>query len=132
MQASAKKEAASEVLLAEDSDFFRAQVQRFLEEDGYTVLAAPDGEAAWELLVQNVDTVQAVVTDIEMPRLSGLGLTQRIRSDPRVASFPVLALSSLAGDEDIAAGKAVGITDYQVKLDRDRLLEGLRNILEMK
>ncbi len=132
MQASAKKEAASEVLLAEDSDFFRAQVQRFLEEDGYSVLAAPDGEAAWELLVQNVDTVQAVVTDIEMPRLSGLGLTQRIRSDPRVASLPILALSSLAGDEDIAAGKAVGVTDYQVKLDRDSLLEGLRDILEMK
>jgi len=129
-QASAKKEAAIGVLLAEDSDFFRAQVTRFLQDDGYSVLAAPDGEAAWELLVKNVDNVQAVVTDIEMPRLSGLGLTQRIRSDPRVASLPVIALTSLAGEEDIAAGKAVGVSDYQVKLDRDRLLDGLREILE--
>jgi two-component system chemotaxis sensor kinase CheA len=123
--------ASATVLLAEDSDFFRAQVKRFLEDDGYTVLDAPDGQAAWELLVENVDAVQAVVTDIEMPRLSGLGLTQRIRSDPRLATMPVVGLTSLAGDEDIAMGKAAGINDYQVKLDRDRLLDGLRNLLNV-
>ena len=53
------------VLLAEDSDFFRMQVRRFLKEDGYTVLDAPDGEAAWELLLQNLESVRAVVTDVE-------------------------------------------------------------------
>ncbi|HYA40327.1 MAG TPA: chemotaxis protein CheW [Syntrophobacteraceae bacterium] len=128
-RAASEKDARVTLLLAEDSDFFRAQVKRFLEEDGYTVLAAPDGEAAWELLVKDVDEIQAVITDIEMPRLSGLGLTQRIRSDPRTATMPVLGLTSLAGDEDIAKGKAAGITDYQIKLDRDRLLDGLRNLL---
>lgn len=131
MEATNKKEAAITVLLAEDSDFFRTQVRRFLEEDGYSVLAAPDGEAAWELLVKNIDKIQAVVTDIEMPRLSGLGLTQRIRSDPRVASLPIIALTSLAGDEDIARGKAIGITDYQIKLDRDKLSQGLQGVLNM-
>jgi len=114
------------VLLAEDSDFFRSQVSRFLNEDGYTVLAAPDGEAAWELLVKNIGRVKAVVTDIEMPRLDGLGLTRRIRADKRTQHLPVIALTSLAGDEDIARGKAAGIDDYQTKLDRDRLLERLR------
>jgi two-component system chemotaxis sensor kinase CheA len=114
------------VLLAEDSDFFRSQVSRFLNEDGYTVLAAPDGEAAWELLVQNFERVQAVVTDIEMPRLDGLGLTRRIRADNRTKHLPVIALTSLAGEEDIARGRAAGIDDYQTKLDRDRLLERLR------
>jgi len=94
-------------------------------------LAAPDGEAAWEVLVKNIDKIQAVVTDIEMPRLTGLGLTQRIRSDPRVASLPILALTSLAGDEDIAKGMAVGVTEYQIKLDRDKLLEGLQGLLKM-
>jgi len=122
-------EAHSAVLLAEDSDFFRAQVSRFLEEDGYNVLAAPDGEAAWELLLNNVGKVRAVVTDIEMPRLDGLGLARRIRADRRTVQLPIVALTSLAGDEDIARGKAAGIDDYQTKLDRDRLLEGLREYL---
>jgi two-component system chemotaxis sensor kinase CheA len=114
------------VLLAEDSDFFRAQVIRFLEEDGYTVLAAADGEAAWELLLKNIDKVRAVVTDIEMPRLDGLGLARKIRADQRTAGLPIIAVTSLAGDEDIARGKAAGIDTYQTKLDRDRLLERVR------
>jgi two-component system, chemotaxis family, sensor kinase CheA len=119
----------SAVLLAEDSDFFRSQVTRFLSEDGYPVLAAPDGEAAWELLLKNLDKVRAVVTDIEMPRLDGLGLARRIRADQRTAHLPIIALTSLAGDEDIARGNAAGIDDYQTKLDRDRLLERLREYL---
>jgi len=114
------------VLLAEDSDFFRSQIIRFLEEDGYSVLAAPDGEAAWELLLKNVEKVRAVVTDIEMPRLDGLGLARRIRADQRTKQLPIIAVTSLAGDDDIARGKAAGIDDYQVKLDHDALLERLR------
>ena len=117
------------VLLAEDSSFFRTQVKRYLEEDGYTVFEAPDGEAAWELLLQHVDEVRIVVTDIEMPRLSGLGLAERIRGDGRTAKLPVIALTSLAGEEDMAKGKAAGVDDYQVKLDRDRLLQSVRQSL---
>ena len=116
----------SAVLLAEDSDFFRAQVRRFLEEDGYAVLAAADGEAAWELLQKNLEKVKAVVTDIEMPRLDGLGLARRIRADERTARLPLIALTSLASDDDVARGKAAGIDDYQTKLDRDQLLIKLR------
>jgi two-component system, chemotaxis family, sensor kinase CheA len=122
----------SAVLLAEDSDFFRTQVSRFLSEDGYPVLAAPDGEAAWELLVKNLDKVRAVVTDIEMPRLDGLGLARRIRADKRTEHLPIIALTSLAGEDDIARGNAAGVNDYQTKLDRDRLLERLREYLGSK
>jgi two-component system chemotaxis sensor kinase CheA len=114
------------VLLAEDSDFFRSQITRILEEEGYPVFAAPDGEAAWELLVKNLGKVRAVVTDIEMPRLDGLGLARRIRGDQRTVGLPIIALTSLASDDDMARGKSAGIDDYQTKLDRDQLLERLR------
>jgi two-component system chemotaxis sensor kinase CheA len=117
------------VLLAEDSDFFRAQVKKYLEQDGYRVLEAPDGEEAWERLEDNAGTVDAVVTDVEMPRLTGLGLAQRIRGDDRFARIPIIALSSLAGEDDIARGRAAGVDDYQVKLDRDRLIAGLQALL---
>jgi two-component system chemotaxis sensor kinase CheA len=125
-QAPLEKKQDNTILLVEDSDFFRTQVTRFLEEDGYTVLGAPDGEAGWETLVKNYAQVRAVVTDIEMPRLDGLGLARRIRGDGRTARLPIIALTSLAGDEDIARGTAAGIDDYQTKLDRDRLLSRLR------
>ena len=70
-----------------------------------------------------------VVTDVEMPRLSGLGLAQRIRSDPRTAALPVIALSSLAGEEDLARGREAGASEYLIKLDRDRLLAAVRDQL---
>lgn len=114
--------AGETILLAEDSDFFRAQVKRYLEEDGLKVLDAPDGEAAWELLLENLDTVTVVVSDIEMPRLTGLGLATRIRNDARTSDLPIIAVTSLAGEEDAARGLAAGITEYQVKLDRETLL----------
>ena len=64
-----------------------------------------------------------------MPRLTGLELTQRIRGDSRFAALPVVAVSSLAGEDDIAKGKAAGVTEYQVKLDRDRLLATVRTFV---
>ncbi len=113
------------VLLAEDSDFFRSQIKKYLQEAGHQVMDAPDGQAAWELLEKNVDRIRAVVTDIEMPRMTGLELARRIRAHPKCARLPIIALSSLAGEDDIANGKAAGVDDYQVKLDRDRLTAGL-------
>ena len=67
-----------------------------------------------------------VATDIEMPRLDGLALTRHIRAERRFAGLPVIALSSLAGEEEIARGMAAGVDEYQVKLDKDELLESIR------
>lgn len=119
----------STVLLAEDSTFFRCQIKKFLEEENYEVLDAEDGQAAWELLEKNGDRVCLVVTDIEMPRLDGLGLTQNIRSDPRFSHLPIIAVTSLASEEDYAKGKAMGIDDYQIKLDKDKVLSSAKKLL---
>jgi two-component system chemotaxis sensor kinase CheA len=117
------------ILLAEDSDFFRSQLRRFLEADGYAVLDAADGEIAWNLLQKNPDRVRLVVTDIEMPNMNGLDLTRHIRADNRVSRLPVIALSSLASDEDMALGRSVGVDDYQIKLDRDALMGRVHSLL---
>ena len=132
-QSHAQSPAASQdkptILLAEDSDFFRAQLKRFLESDGYAVLDAADGEIAWDLLQKNSAKVQLVVTDIEMPNMSGLELTRHIRSDDRVSGLPVIAVTSLASDEDMAVGKSAGIDEYQIKLDRDALMGRVHTLL---
>ena len=117
------------ILIAEDSDFFRGQIRRMVEAAGYRVMAAADGQAAWELLDQHAAEISLVATDIEMPRLDGLGLTRLIRADGRFDALPIIALSSLAGEEEIARALALGVTEYQVKLDQDEFLAGIRRVL---
>ena len=125
-------EQALTVLVADDSDFFRGQIQRLVESVGCKVLTAADGEAAWEMLDHHAGEVDLVATDIEMPRLDGLALTQRIRADKRFAGLQVIALSSLAGEEEIARGMAAGVNEYQIKLNKDELTDSIRKAIMRK
>ena len=120
------------VLVADDSDFFRGQIQRFVEAVGCRVLAAEDGQAAWELLDQHADEVDMLATDVEMPRMDGLALARQIRADGRFAELPIIALSSLAGEEEIARGLAAGVNEYQVKLNKDEFIESIRKAVRGK
>jgi two-component system chemotaxis sensor kinase CheA len=117
------------VLVVEDSAFFREQVVNVLESEGYRTLAAPDGQAAWEIIEQRADELALVVTDIEMPRLDGLQLTRKIRAGQRTAALPVVMLTALAGEDDMERGRAAGATAYCIKLDRDQLLATVRELL---
>ncbi len=117
------------VLLAEDSDFFRTLVKEFIEGEGYKVIDAEDGMVAWDLLQQHSGQISVVLTDIEMPNLDGFALAKKIKEDQRFSDLPVIALTSLAGDEDVAKGREVGIDDYQIKMDKERLLESIHNYI---
>jgi len=119
----AKKEAEGVILLAEDSSFFRQQMVNILETDGYKVVACEDGQIAWDTLQNETDTNFAlVVTDIEMPNMDGLQLARAIKGDSRFAHIPIIAVTSLASEEDMQRGYEAGADDYHVKLDRDKLL----------
>ncbi len=118
---------APTVLLVEDSAFFRNQVKGFIEEDGFQVLTGEDGEAAWALLDERGEEISLVVTDIEMPRMNGFELTEKIRKDPRLQSMPVIALTSLAGSEDREKGMAVGVNEYHLKLDKEQLMASVHH-----
>ncbi|MBW1644757.1 MAG: chemotaxis protein CheW [Deltaproteobacteria bacterium] len=117
------------VLVVEDSDFFRNQVKKFIENDGYQVVAAEDGQVAWDYLREHAGEISLVVTDLEMPNLDGFELTKLIKEDERFNTLPVIALTSLASEENIAKGKAVGIDDYQIKLDKEKLLQSIAGYL---
>jgi two-component system chemotaxis sensor kinase CheA len=118
-----------DILVVEDSDFFRSQVRKFIENAGYQVVDAEDGQVAWDYLQEHPDEVMLVVTDLEMPNMDGFELTKNIKADQRFAALPVIALTSLASDENVARGKEVGIDDYQIKLDREKLLQSIGNWL---
>lgn len=115
------------ILLAEDSDFFRAKVSGTIEEGGYRVLAAPDGPSALKTYETHDAEIVAVVTDIEMPGFDGYELARRLRQ--KTPSLPIIALTALATDDDRAAALSAGVTEYQVKLDPDALLAALGRLI---
>ena len=117
------------ILYAEDSNFFRNQVKGFMEEEGYNVIGAEDGNVAWNLLLEHSEEVSLVVTDIEMPNLNGYELSEKIKKDKRFADLPIIALTTMAGEEDVARGESAGIDDYQIKLDREKLMRSVINYL---
>ncbi len=123
-------ESGKKILVVEDSDFFRNQVKKFIENAGYPVVDAEDGQIAWDYLQEHSDELMLVVTDLEMPNMDGFELTKNIKADQRFAALPVIALTSLASDEHVAKGKEVGIDDYQIKLDREKLLQSIGDHLQ--
>jgi len=123
---------AAKILFAEDSNFFRNQVKGFMENEGYEVIEAEDGAIAWELLQEHADEISIVVTDIEMPNMNGFELTRNIKSANAYSHLPVIALTTLAGEEDIEKGRQVGISDYQIKLDREKLIRSIYGFLSQQ
>lgn len=117
------------LLFAEDSAFFRNQVKGFFEDEGFTVLSAEDGLVAWNLLVDNSDTIDLVVTDLEMPVMDGFELTKKIKNDDRFSHLSVVALTSLASESNIQKGRDVGIDSYEIKLDREKLVRVVKDFL---
>jgi two-component system chemotaxis sensor kinase CheA len=113
------------IVLAEDSAFFRERISAILSEAGYRVVACVDGEEAWAVLKTRAAEVDVLVSDVEMPRLDGIGLARRVRADAGLADLPIIAVTSLASEDDTERGRAAGISEYLVKLDRDRLLASL-------
>jgi len=121
---------AETILVAEDSDFFRARMTEMLESAGYRVVACPDGSIAWNTLQDPKQTFDMVVTDLEMPHVDGFELTRRVRQHPSVAHLPVFAVSSLASEEDQQRARVAGVDEYHIKLDRESLVAAVKARLQ--
>lgn len=117
------------ILVAEDERITRGSVVRQLEALGHEVAAAADGEEAWDLY--NTAPFDLVITDWEMPRLSGLDLIRRIRGVESARFVYILMLTGRSDKTDVVAGIEVGADDFLSKpFDKEelrvRLLAGER------
>ena len=129
--AEAGEDSQPTVLIVDDSVFYRNQVRAYLEQAGFRILEGIDGIDALRVLEANIDSIGLVVTDIEMPNMDGFELTRRIKESSRFSHLPVIALTTRAAEEDVARGKAAGVEEYHVKLDRERLVECVCRTIRM-
>ncbi len=116
------------VLIAEDSVTARSLLRNILESAGYDVKTAVDGlDALGQLREHDFDLL---VSDVEMPRVDGFELTERIRQDRRLAELPVVLVTALASAEDRRHGLDVGANAYIVKgsFEQDSLLDAIRRL----
>ncbi len=127
-----KQDEPPTILIAEDSKFFRNQVKGYMTEVGYNVVEAEDGVEAWNQLKEHGDRIAILVTDIEMPNMNGFDLTKKIRQDDKFSALPIIALTTLASAEDVAKGKAVGVNEYHIKLDKERLMVSVHDYVKRR
>ncbi|MGE3540084.1 MAG: chemotaxis protein CheW [Candidatus Tectimicrobiota bacterium] len=117
------------LLVVEDSNFFLHHIRAFVEEAGYRVITAMDGLQALDTLERHSEEIKLILTDIEMPNLDGLAMTERIRRDPRFAALPVIAVTSVAGEAAEKRGLDAGIDEYLIKLDQEKILTSVAHHL---
>jgi two-component system chemotaxis sensor kinase CheA len=120
-----KRASPRSLLLIDDSPFFRNMLAPVLQAAGYEVTAAA---SALEALAMFKDgrVFDVVITDIEMPEMSGFEFAERLRGDPRTADLPIIALSSVVSAEAVERGRQVGFHDYVAKFDRQGLIAALK------
>jgi two-component system chemotaxis sensor kinase CheA len=117
------------VLVVDDSMTTRTLEQSVLEAAGYDVATAVDGAEAWRLLQESA--YDAVVTDVEMPRMDGFALCEAIRASKRLAQLPVVLVTALESTEHRARGLEAGADAYLAKssFEQETLLETLAQLL---
>lgn len=120
--------AQKRVLLVDDSPFFCKLMTPLLQHAGYDVVAVESAQEALRFC-QRGDIFEAVISDIEMPGMSGLEFAKHIRGrETAWRSIPLLALSAHATQRDEEQGLAAGFDAFINKFDRDGLLFALRQM----
>jgi two-component system, chemotaxis family, sensor kinase CheA len=115
---------ARSILLVDDSAFFRDMLSPVLKASGYKVHTATSAHEAFLILGRGIK-IDALVTDVEMPDRDGFQLVEALRSDPRYADMPVIALSSGINPDFLQKARRLRIAEFVAKFDRSGLLAAL-------
>lgn len=126
-----KRERETTILVVDDSITTRTLEKSILEAQGYRVLLSVDGIDALNVLRSDGAMVDLVIADVEMPRMDGFGLLQAIKADARMATVPVILMTSRADPEDVRRGLDLGASAYitKQKFDQRELLATIGQLL---
>ncbi len=115
------------ILTVDDSKTMRDMVSFTLKSAGFDVVEAEDGAKALDLL--SGTSVDAIITDINMPNMDGVTLVKHLRAQPKFKSTPILILTTEGGDDKKAQGRSAGATGWIVKpFAPEKLLQVLNKV----
>jgi len=125
----AKPASKQSILVVDDSVTIRTFEKALLEAAGYDVTAASDGLEAWSMLQKH--GCDLIVSDVEMPNMTGFELTEKVRGDQRLKGMPLILVTTLSSDEDRKRGIDAGADAYVIKgsTEQDQLLETVRRLI---
>jgi putative two-component system response regulator len=117
------------ILIVDDSAIIRKALTKQLEVYSAQITQTEDGEQAWKAAL--CDDFDLIIADVEMPRLDGFGLCQRLKGNARTRGIPVIILSSRDTDKDIEQGFKVGAAAYVPKSEAHlQLNETIEKVLK--
>lgn len=131
-----KEDLDKEVVIIDDSRVILMQLSGTLKKAGFKVSAHGDGQAAWEYLEglrtagTLSQTVLAIISDIEMPRMDGHHFCMKVRADAAYKKIPVILFSSMINDALRRKGEQVGADDQVTKPELDALVIRLEECVE--
>jgi len=119
---------AKTILAVDDSTSIRQMVSFTLKGAGYDVVEAVDGQDGLDKAKSK--PINLVLTDQNMPKMDGLSLIKSLRGLPQYKTTPILMLTTEAGDDMKAKGKAAGATGWLVKpFDPQKLLDVVKKVI---
>src|ERR1700746_3936774 len=101
------------VLYVEDNEFNLKMVRQLLARTSYRLIEATDGEMGVATALTELPDV--ILMDIQLPKLSGLDATRRLRTDPKTAAVPIIVITSFALSGDDEKAKDAGASAYMAK-----------------
>lgn len=117
------------IMTVDDSAAMRQMVSFTLKQGGYEVIEAVDGEDAWSK-IGGAKKVHLLVTDLNMPKMDGIQLIRKVRSDPRFKYVPIIMLTTESQASKKQEGKVAGATGWIVKPFRpEQLLAVVKKVV---
>jgi two-component system chemotaxis response regulator CheY len=115
------------VMTVDDSKTMRDMVSFTLRSAGFQVSEAEDGQKALQVL--HTTSVDLVITDLNMPKLDGVGLIRALRADPKHRATPILMLTTESDPAKKAEGRGAGATGWLVKpFNPEKLVDLVRRV----
>jgi two-component system cell cycle response regulator DivK len=104
---------AKTILYVEDNELNRKIVRDLLRRTAYRLIEAPDGETGVRMALEQRPDL--ILMDVQLPKISGLEATRRLRAEPATAGTPIIAITSFALSGDEQRAKEAGASDYLAK-----------------
>ena len=121
--------ANKQILVVDDSAYVRKQLREGIEQAGFLVIEAENGERGLDVLEQSPPT-DAMIVDVNMPVMDGYEMIRRVRAMRKFATTPIFVLTTEAGPAAVKEGKSAGASAWIVKpVKVELLVAGLRKAL---